>query len=142
MSEINNENMTDEQSVFNVPKIENSIDNSDGINENNEYETDLTQDSVKTYLSEIGKNDLLKQEEEKFLAMQLEASEDMNIKLGESISEISITQANEWFNNSKSIFLESKNSLSELINFNKLSINAFKLKLSEIVANDSLSSLI
>ena len=120
MSEINNENMTDEQSVFNVPKIENSIDNSDGINENNEYETDLTQDSVKTYLSEIGKNDLLKQEEEKFLAMQLEASEDMNIKLGESISEISITQANEWFNNSKSIFLESKNSLSELINFNKL----------------------
>ena len=142
MIQNNNENITDEQSDFNVPKIENSIDNNDVINEHNEYETDLTQDSVKTYLSEIGKNELLKQEEEKSLAMQLEASEEMTVKLGESISEISITQANEWFNNSKSVFLESKNSLSELIKFNKLSLNAFKLKLSEIVANDSLSSLI
>ena len=35
-------------------------------------ESDLTQDSVKTYLSEIGKNTLLKSDEERNLAMDLE----------------------------------------------------------------------
>ena len=142
MSEISNENLIGEQSDFSADKINNPLESNDEVIKNDEYETDLTQDSVKTYLAEIGKNDLLKQEEEKALAMELEASEEITVNLGESISEISITQADKWFNNSKSIFLESKNSLNELINFNNLSLDAFKLKLSEIVANESLCNLI
>ena len=142
MSEISNENLIGEQSDFSADKLNNPLESNDEVIKNDEYETDLTQDSVKTYLAEIGKNDLLKQEEEKALAMELEASEEITVNLGESISEISITQADKWFNNSKSIFLESKNSLNELINFNNLSLDAFKLKLSEIVANESLCNLI
>ena len=142
MSEISNENLIGEQSDFSADKLNNPLESNDEVIKNDEYETDLTQDSVKTYLAEIGKNDLLKQEEEKALAMELEASEEITVNLGESISEISITQADKWFNNSKSIFLESKNSLNELINFNNLSLDAFKLKLSEIVANESLFNLI
>ena len=144
MSKLDNENLIDSHSDFSDDKIVNPIDTSSNDEPViiQEYETDLTQDSVKTYLAEIGKNDLLKQEEEKKLAMQLEASEEMTLKLGEVINDISITQADDWFNNSKSIFLESKNSLNELIKFNKLSINAFKLKLSEIIEIDSLVNLI
>ena len=83
---------------------------------------------MKTYLAEIGKNDLLKQDEEKKLAMELEASDDITSKLGESINQISITKANEWFNNSKTIFLESKNSLNELVKFNGLKIDVGGLR--------------
>ena len=117
MSQLDNENLINDHPDFTVEKLDNNINlnNSDENVENQEYETDLTQDSVKTYLSEIGKNELLKQDEEKKLAMELEASENISSKLGDSISQISITQVNEWFNNSKTIFLESKNSLNCLL---------------------------
>ncbi len=144
MSQLENDNLISNQSEFNVEKFDNSVD----INDNDEnvdnpvYETDLTQDSVKTYLAEIGKNDLLKQEEEKILAMELEASEEISHKLGESINEISITQVDEWFNNSKTIFLESKNSLNELIKFHNLDLNVFNLNLSAIVENELLTKVI
>ena len=144
MNQLENDNLISNQSEFNVEKFDNSV----GINDNDEnvdnpvYETDLTQDSVKTYLAEIGKNDLLKQEEEKILAMELEASEEISHKLGESINEISITQVDEWFNNSKTIFLESKNSLNELVKFHNLDLNVFNLNLSAIVENELLTKVI
>merc|ERR1711904_123719 len=90
--------------------------------EEQQYETDLTQDSVKTYLAEIGKNTLLKQDEEKSLAMELEISEEISSNLNEETKEITITEIVDWFNNSKSTFLESKNSLDQLVKFNKLEI--------------------
>ena len=144
MSHLDNENLIDNQSEFSVEKLDNNIDlnNGDENVTNQEYETDLTQDSVKTYLSEIGKNELLKQDEEKKLAMELEASENISSKLGDSISQISITQVNEWFNNSKTIFLESKNSLNELVKFNNFKIDVYNLNLSNIVRNNELTSLI
>ena len=94
MSQLDNENLISDGSDFTVDKLDNNIDlnNSDENVITQEYETDLTQDSVKTYLAEIGKNELLKQEEEKKLAMELEASENISSKLGESINQISITQ--------------------------------------------------
>ena len=127
MSQLDNENLISDQTDFAAEKLSNDIDLNNGDENviNQEYETDLTQDSVKTYLAEIGKNDLLKQEEEKKLAMELEASDDISSKLGESINQISITKVNEWFNNSKTIFLESKNSLNDLVKFNSLKIDVF-----------------
>ena len=144
MTQLNNENLMSDQTDFVAEKLENDIDlnNVDENVVNQEYETDLTQDSVKTYLAEIGKNDLLKQEEEKILAMELEASDDISSKLGESINQISITKVNEWFNNSKTIFLESKNSLNELVKFNDLKIDVFNLNLSDITNNEVLTNLI
>ena len=144
MTQLDNENLISDQPGFAVEKLENNIDLNNGDENaiNQEYETDLTQDSVKTYLSEIGKNDLLKQEEEKKLAMELEASDDISSKLGESINQISITKVNEWFNNSKTIFLESKNSLNELVKFNSLKIDVFNLNLSDITNNQELTNLI
>jgi RNA polymerase primary sigma factor len=144
MSTFENNNFINEQSEFGIEKLESNLDlnsNQDNATDH-EYETDLTQDSVKTYLAEIGKNDLLKQEEEKKFAMELEASEEISSKLGESINDISITQVDEWFNNLKTIFLESKNSLNELVKFNNYDIDVFSLKLSEIVKNETLSNLI
>ena len=144
MTQLDNENLISDQPGFAVEKLENNIDLNNGDENaiNQEYETDLTQDSVKTYLAEIGKNDLLKQEEEKKLAMELEASDDISSKLGESINQISITKVNEWFNNSKTIFLESKNSLNELVKFNSLKIDVFNLNLSDITNNQELTNLI
>ena len=144
MTQLDNENLISDQPDFVAEKLENNIDLNNG-DENaidQEYETDLTQDSVKTYLAEIGKNDLLKQEEEKILAMELEAADDISSKLGESINQISITKVNEWFNNSKTIFLESKNSLNELVKFNSLKIDVFNLNLSDITNNQELTNLI
>ena len=144
MSQLDNENLISDQTDFAAEKLENGINLNNGDENviNQEYETDLTQDSVKTYLAEIGKNDLLKQEEEKKLAMELEASDDISSKLGESINQISITKVNEWFNNSKTIFLESKNSLNELVKFNSLKIDVFDLNLSDITNNIELTNLI
>ena len=144
MTQLDNENLISDQPDFVAEKLENNIDLNNGDENaiNQEYETDLTQDSVKTYLAEIGKNDLLKQEEEKKLAMELEASDDITSKLGESINQISITKVNEWFNNSKTIFLESKNSLNELVKFNSLKIDVFNLNLSDITNNQELTNLI
>ena len=144
MAQLDNENLISDQPDFVAEKLENNIDLNNGDENpiNQEYETDLTQDSVKTYLAEIGKNDLLKQEEEKILAMELEASDDISSKLGESINQISITKVNEWFNNSKTIFLESKNSLNELVKFNSLKIDVFNLNLSDITNNQELTNLI
>lgn len=144
MSTFENNNFINEQSGFGIEKLESNLDlhsNQENATDH-EYETDLTQDSVKTYLAEIGKNDLLKQEEEKKFAMELEASEEISSKLGESINDISITQVDEWFNNLKTIFLESKNSLNELVKFNNYDIDVFSLKLSEIVKNETLTNLI
>lgn len=144
MSTFENNNFINEQPEFGIEKLESNLDlhsNQENATDH-EYETDLTQDSVKTYLAEIGKNDLLKQEEEKKFAMELEASEEISSKLGESINDISITQVDEWFNNLKTIFLESKNSLNELVKFNNYDIDVFSLKLSEIVKNETLSNLI
>lgn len=144
MSTFENNNFINEQPEFGIEKLESNLDlhsNQENATDH-EYETDLTQDSVKTYLAEIGKNDLLKQEEEKKFAMELEASEEISSKLGESINDISITQVDEWFNNLKTIFLESKNSLNELVKFNNYDIDVFSLKLSEIVKNETLTNLI
>ena len=79
MTQLDNENLISGQDDFVAEKLENNININNGDENaiNQEYETDLTQDSVKTYLAEIGKNDLLKQEEEKKLAMELEASDDI-----------------------------------------------------------------
>ena len=144
MNQFQNDNLINEQPEFTVEKLESEtgINNNQENSTDQEYETDLTQDSVKTYLSEIGKNDLLKQEEEKKLAMELEASDDISSKLGESINQISITKVNEWFNTSKSTFLESKNSLNELVKFNGLKIDVFNLNLSDIFNNNELTNLI
>ena len=144
MSTFENNSFINEQPEFGIEKLESNLDlhsNQENATDH-EYETDLTQDSVKTYLAEIGKNDLLKQEEEKKFAMELEASEEISSKLGESINDISITQVDEWFNNLKTIFLESKNSLNELVKFNNYDIDVFSLKLSEIVKNETLTNLI
>ena len=101
MSQINNLNDIDEQSdsdssqltTSSVLNFENNDDDSEEV-----YETDLTQDSVKTYLAEIGKNSLLKQTEEKQLAMELEISEELSVFFSDSIENISITQLIDWFN--------------------------------------------
>ena len=144
MTQLNDDNLINEQSNFSVEKLDNSIELNASVenSENQVYETDLTQDSVKTYLAEIGKNELLKQEEEKKLAMELEASDEISSKLGETISKISITQVNDWFNDSKKKFLESKGSLNELVKFNNFDIDVYSLNLSEIIENDDLSNLI
>ena len=70
MTQLNDDNLINEQSNFSVEKLDNTIELNENVDnaENQVYETDLTQDSVKTYLAEIGKNELLKQEEEKRLA--------------------------------------------------------------------------
>ena len=66
MSQINNLNEIDEQSDSDSTQLSTSnvlnFENNDDISEE-VYETDLTQDSVKTYLAEIGKNTLLKKKE-------------------------------------------------------------------------------
>ena len=65
MSQINNLNEIDDQSESGSPQIPaNNVLNFESNEDLSEesYETDLTQDSVKTYLAEIGKNSLLKQE--------------------------------------------------------------------------------
>ena len=88
MSQINNLNDIDEQSETDSSQIPTSsvlnFENNDDITEES-YETDLTQDSVKTYLAEIGKNSLLKQDEEKQLAMELEISEELSSFFSDSI---------------------------------------------------------
>jgi len=144
MSQIDNENLIDESSELNVDKLNSDSILSENVEsvEEQQYETDLTQDSVKTYLAEIGKNTLLKQDEEKSLAMELEISEEISINLKEETNEITITEIVDWFNNSKSTFLECKNSLDQLVKFNKLEIDSFKLKLSDILQNQELFDLI
>ena len=68
MTQINNLNEIGDQSESGSSQISsNSVLNFESNEDLPEesYETDLTQDSVKTYLAEIGKNTLLKQDEEK-----------------------------------------------------------------------------
>ena len=100
MSQINNLNDIDEQSDSDSPQLSTSnvlnFENNDDISEG-VYETDLTQDSVKTYLAEIGKNTLLKQKEEKQLAMELEISEELSVFFSDSLENVSITQLIDWF---------------------------------------------
>ena len=78
--------------------------------------TDLTQDSVKTYLLEIGKNPLLISSDEKILAMDLEAAEELS-SLGD-LEELTTEKINLWLNECKKNFIESKNSLQKLFYFN------------------------
>ena len=145
MSQINNLNDIDEQSdsdstqlpTSNVLNFENNDDISEGV-----YETDLTQDSVKTYLAEIGKNTLLKQKEEKQLAMELEISEELSVFFSDSLENVSITQLIDWFNLMKKTFLESKNSLDQLVKFHNYDINVFKLNLSQVLSDEKLIELI
>ena len=107
MSQINNLNDIDEQSDSDSPQLPTSnvlnFENNDDISEG-VYETDLTQDSVKTYLAEIGKNTLLKQKEEKQLAMELEISEELSVFFSDSLENVSITQLIDWFNLMKKTF--------------------------------------
>ena len=145
MSQINNLNDIDEQSdsdstqltTSSVLNFENNDDDSEEV-----YETDLTQDSVKTYLAEIGKNSLLKQTEEKQLAMELEISEELSVFFSDSIENISITQLIDWFNLMKKTFLESKNSLDQLVKFHNYDINVFKLNLAKVLSDEKLIELI
>ena len=128
MSQINNLHDIDEQSDSDSPQLPTSnvlnFENNDDTSED-VYETDLTQDSVKTYLAEIGKNTLLKQKEEKQLAMELEISEELSVFFSDSLENVSITQLIDWFNLMKKTFLESKNSLDQLIKFHNYDINVF-----------------
>ncbi len=145
MSQINNINDIDDQSENNQSEISNSnVLNFVANNDNSEevYETDLTQDSVKTYLAEIGKNTLLKQEEEKSLAMDLEVSDELSSIFGVSLESISIDELNRWFNDSKKSFLESKNSLDHLVKFYDHKIDVYKLKLSDVNNDEFLIELI
>ena len=144
MTQIDNENHIEDHSEISVNKLnpEGILNESSEDVETQEYETDLTQDSVKTYLAEIGKNTLLKQDQEKKLAMELEISEEITTKLNEVTNQITITEIVDWFNNSKSKFLECKNSLDKLVKFNKIDINAFKLSLADILQNQELYDLI
>tara|TARA_B100000941_G_scaffold238464_1_gene181573 strand:+ start:1832 stop:3205 length:1374 start_codon:yes stop_codon:yes gene_type:complete len=145
MSQINNINDIDDQSENNQSEISNSnVLNFVANNDNSEevYETDLTQDSVKTYLAEIGKNTLLKQEEEKSLAMDLEVSDELSSIFGVSLESISIDELNRWFNDSKKSFLESKNSLDHLVKFYDHNIDVYKLKLSDVNNDEFLIELI
>ena len=118
MSQINNLNDIDEQADSESPQLQSSsvlnFENNDDTTEE-VYETDLTQDSVKTYLAEIGKNTLLKQNEEKQLAMELEISEELSTIFSDSLDDITITKLIDWFNSMKKTFLESKNSLDQFI---------------------------
>ena len=58
MNQFQNDNLINEQPEFTVEKLESEtgLNNNQENSTDQEYETDLTQDSVKTYLSEIGKN--------------------------------------------------------------------------------------
>ena len=145
MSQINNLNDIDEQSDSDSPQLPTSnvlnFENNDDISEE-VHETDLTQDSVKTYLAEIGKNTLLKQKEEKQLAMELEISEELSVFFSDSLENVSITQLIDWFNLMKKTFLESKNSLDQLVKFHNYDINVFKLNLSQVLSDEKLIELI
>jgi len=103
-------------------------------------ESDLTQDSVKTYLSEIGKNTLLKSDEERNLAMDLEAAEQIS-SIG-NIEELNAEKINLWLNESKKIYLESKNSLQILIDYSSFKVNAYKLAFTELYENTELIELL
>ena len=145
MSQINNLNDIDDQSESDSPQIAtnnvlNFESNEDLSDES--YETDLTQDSVKTYLAEIGKNTLLKQDEEKQLAMELEISEELSSTFSDSLTNISITQLIDWFNSLKKTFLESKNSLNELVKFHNYEIDAYNLNLSQVLSDNKLIEFI
>jgi len=103
-------------------------------------ESDLTQDSVKTYLSEIGKNTLLKSDEERNLAMDLEAADQLS-SIG-NLEELNAEKINLWLNESKKIYLESKNSLQILVDSSSFDINAYKLPFTELYENTELIELI
>ena len=145
MSQINNLNDIDEQADSESPQLQSSsvlnFENNDDTTEE-VYETDLTQDSVKTYLAEIGKNTLLKQNEEKQLAMELEISEELSTIFSDSLDDISITKLIDWFNSMKKTFLESKNSLDQLVKFHNYDLNVFKLNLSQVLSDEKLIELI
>ena len=104
------------------------------------FDPDLTQDSVKTYLSEIGKNSLLKSNEEKILAMDLEASYELS-HLGD-LQDLTTEKINSWLNESKEKFIESKNSLQILFDFNCQKVNAYKLTFKELFDNSKLIEII
>ena len=53
---------------------------------------------VQSKEAEIGKNSLLKQDEEKQLAMEMEISEELSAFFSDSIENVSITQLIDWFN--------------------------------------------
>ena len=103
-------------------------------------ESDLTQDSVKTYLSEIGKNTLLKSDEERNLAMDLEAADQLT-SLG-NLEELNAEKINLWLNESKKVYIESKNSLQILVDSSSFDINAYKLPFTELYENTELIELI
>ena len=145
MSQINNLNDIDEQADSESPQLQSSsvlnFENNEDTSEE-VFETDLTQDSVKTYLAEIGKNTLLKQNEEKQLAMELEISEELSTIFSDSLDDISITKLIDWFNSMKKTFLESKNSLDQLVKFHNYDLNVFKLNLSQVLSDEKLIELI
>ena len=145
MSQINNLNDIDEQADSESPQLQSSsvlnFENNEDTSEE-VFETDLTQDSVKTYLAEIGKNTLLKQNEEKQLAMELEISEELSTIFSDSLDDISITKLIDWFNSMKKTFLESKNSLDQLVKFHNYNLNVFKLNLSQVLSDEKLIELI
>ena len=129
------ENLDDSSSIDLLKKM-----NGNSSEDNKDYAPELTQDSVKTYLSEIGKNSLLKQNEERNLAMDLEASYEL-LDFGD-IREINTEKINLWLNQSKEKFIESKNSLQILFDFNALDVNAYKLTFKKLFNNEDLSNII
>mgnify|MGYP001365738459 CR=1 FL=1 len=83
MTQINNLNDIDDQSESDSPQLPTSsvlnFENNDDTTEES-YETDLTQDSVKTYLKSMSTVKLLTREDEVAIAMRIEAGRNKTIK--------------------------------------------------------------
>ena len=126
--------------LTNLSTSEESSKKNNLVKEIKDSESDLTQDSVKTYLSEIGKNTLLKSDEERNLAMDLEAADQLT-SLG-NLEELNAEKINLWLNESKKVYIESKNSLQILIDSSSFDINAYKLAFTELYENTELIELI
>ena len=102
---------------------------------------DISLDSVKVYLSEIGKGELLDSSQEKKLCMDIESSLEIENEFSAD-SNYTAMDINNWLDKSKKVFLESKKSLESLFKFHKISDDPFKLKFSEIYSNTDLRNVI
>ena len=74
--------------------------------------------------------------------LELEISEELSVFFSDSIENVSITQLIDWFNSMKKTFLESKNSLDQLVKYHNYEINVFKMNLSQVLSDEKLIELI
>ncbi len=102
---------------------------------------DVSLDSVKVYLSEIGKGSLLNSSEEKQLCMAIESSLEIQKEFSPE-NNYTAVEINNWLDKSKKVFLESKKSLESLFKFHKIIDDPFKLKFSKIYSDPDLKKAI